>query len=344
MAVSSGDIVQATDYTDALLRVLAILGDGSGQSGYGQVVNSYETYSGVSTNDELIDHDHMNLICQDINTCSGHQSNLFIAPVNTFDTGNIIGANASGDNLDNLNATDRGFNDILSKITTIEANQDASFGYTIDDALSFTSSTRFTQWGGDGDPDDNIFCELDVEFTGTYATTNVTGRTEATAADHRRHFFNAGGDIRITFFGNSNTTKDDNWNTMFNNLTVVFGKNSTTATSGLARDGSTDVNGGGIDSAFGNFQLSTTYQIIFRKFGSDAYASNYVQVRAKRVGTNVIRFRIDFNDFAEGNPNFDERVLSGGGTMGAGIHLKRPTGLVSVPAPQAAVPTDFQDT
>ena len=342
MAVSSGDNVQATDYTDALARVLTILGDGSGQTGYGQIVESYETYSGVSANDEEINHDHYVKLLSDVDTCAAHQGSSISTVAPGF--GDIIGADATGPSADDLAITNGGFNDLLADITTIETNAANSVGFTIDDALSFSSSTRFTQWGGDGDPDDNIFCELDVEFTGTYATTNVAGRTEATAADHRRHFFNAGGDIRITFFGNNNTTKDANWNTMFNNLTVVFGKNSTTANSGLARDGSTDVNGGGIDSAFGNYQLGTTYEIIFRKFGSDVYASNYIQIRAKRVGTNVIRFRIDFNDFAEGNPNFDERLLSSGGTMGAGIHLKRPTGVVTVPVPDAAVPTDFQDT
>lgn len=343
MAVSSGNTVQATDYTGALARVLTILGNGSGQSGYGQIVDSYETYSNVSTNDELINHDHTSKLAVDVNTCASHQGIAGVA--STFNsTGEIIGADATGTVAGNLSATSRGFNDLLTGISNIETSADSSTGFTIDDVRTLTSSTRFSAWGGDGDPDDNIWSELDVIFEGGYATTNATGRIVATSSDHRRHFFNAGGDIRITFFGNSNTTKDSDWNTMLSNVTVVFGKNSTTANSGLARDGSTDVNGGGIDSAFGNYQLTTSYSIIFRKFGSGAYSTNYVQVRAKRVGTDIIRFRVDFNDFAEGNPNFDERVLVSGGTMGAGLHLKRPTGVVTIPSPSDSVATEFQDT
>jgi hypothetical protein len=341
--VATGNTVQASHYTGALGRVLTVLGDGSGQNGYGQIVPSYESYRNVSTNDELIDHDHTSKLAVDINTCASHQGISGVS--SSFNSaGKIIGANASGNSPTSLTDTSRGFNDLLAGITNIEASADSSVGFTIDDVRTLTSSTRFTAWGGDGDPDDNIWSELDVIFEGGYATTNTSGRTTATAADHRRHFFNAGGDVRITFFGNSNTTKDIDWNSMLSNVTVVFGKNNTTANSGLARDGSTDVNGGGIDSAFGNYQLTTSYNIIFRKFGSGAYSTNYVQVRAKRVGTNVIRFRVDFNDFAEGNPNFDERVLVSGGSMGAGLHLKRPTGVVTVPTPSDAVATEFQDT
>lgn len=343
MAVSSGNNVQATDYTDALDRVVAVLGNGSGQSGYGQVVASVESYKDVSTNDELIDHDHLNKLATDINTAASHQNNT--TPVVTdWATGDIIGADASGETASNLNQANYGFNDVLSAITTIESNAELAAGFTIEADRSLIDSTRVTAWGGDGDPDDNINAEFDVTFDGDYATTDANGAHTATGADHRRHFFNAGGDIRITFFGNSNTLKDQNWNAMFNNLTVIFGKNKTTANSGSARDGLTDVNGGGVDSAVGNFQLTTSYTIIFRKFGSAVYASNYIQISAKRVNQDVIRFKVDFNDFAEGNPNFDERVLVSGGDMGAGLHLRRPTGDVTVQDPVGTCPTEFQDT
>ena len=43
MAVSVGDLVDNTDYTGLVDRVNAVLGNGSGQIGYGQVVNSAKT-------------------------------------------------------------------------------------------------------------------------------------------------------------------------------------------------------------------------------------------------------------------------------------------------------------
>jgi hypothetical protein len=354
MAVSKGNNVQATDYTDALGRILVLLGDGSGQNGYGQIVPSYEAYKDVSANDEEINHDHLQTLKTDINTCSQHQSGNN-AYGQTFSTGDIIGADASGTSvtydepsdsftIDNPN-NNKGFNDLLAAISTVETNAGLVDEFTISDPRTLTSSTRTTPWGGDGDPDDNIWCELDCTFEGGYATTNSAGRTVATGADHRRHFFNAGGDLRLTFTSGSNTSKDQNWESMFNQVTVVFSKNSTTATSGAAADGSTDVNGDGTtEPATGNFQLTTGYKEIFRKYGSDVYSENYYRVRAKRVNNNVVRFRIDFNDVNEGQPNFDERVLVSGGTQSAGIHAKQPTGdFVEVPLPDGGENSGFEE-
>lgn len=354
--VAVGGLVEDTDYTSALNRVLAVLGNGSGQSGYGQVVTAKANHPNVSANDELIDKNQWNDLIADLNVCRRHQVNQDLISW-TIDTGDIIGADASATSVTrNVDGTfslvspnnAEGINDLIGSITTIEtdADQVATGQFTLGGNRSFVSSTRFSPWGGDGDPDDNIWCELDVDFQGGYTTYNTSGSLTATGDDARRHFFNAGGDIRITFSSTSLATKDANWSAMFSNVTVIFGKNSTTANSGLARDGLTDVDGGGIDSAVGNFQLSTAYQTIYRKFGSGVYAANFVQVRAKRVNNNIIRFRIDFNDAAEGNPNFDERLLlPSGSSMSAGLHLKRPSGsYVSLPEPASAVVVDFQDT
>lgn len=356
--VAKGDLVQATDIINAMARVRDVLGDGSGQSGYGQIVPSWEAYKDISVNDENVDHDHLELLKVDMNTCRQHQASADVY-ANTFSTGDVIGADASGTGvtrvvtnnvpqddftIDNAN-NNKGFNDILAAITTIENNADSIDDFTIGTPRTIAVSTRSSPWGGDGDPDDNIWCELDCTFEGGYATTNVAGRTEATGADHRRHFFNAGGDLRLTFTSGANTPKDTNWQAMFNNVTVIFGKNSTTANSGAAADGSTDVNGdGSTEPATGNFQLTTTYKEIFRKYGSSVYSENFYRVRVKRVGTNVIRFRIDFDDVNEGQPNFDERVLGAGGTQSAGIHAKQPTGdYVSVPLPDGGEFSGFEE-
>lgn len=342
--VSTGNLVQATDYTDALDRILVLLGDGTGQDGYGQIVPSYEAYKDVSVNDELIDHDHLETLKTDINTCRQHQASTD-AYTSTFSTGDIIGADASGPSASNLNDNAKGFNDLLAAITVVENNADSIDDFTIGTARSLAVSTRTSPWGGDGDPDDNIWCELDLLFEGGYATTNAAGRTSATGADHRRHFFNAGGDLRLTFTSGANTSKDQNWAAMFNNVTVIFGKNATTANTGAAADGSTDVNGdGAINAAVGNFQLTTGYKEIFRKYGSGVYDENYYRVRAKRVNNDTIRFRIDFNDINEGQPNFDERVLVSGGSQSAGVHAKQPTGdYVSIPLPSGSEFAAFQD-
>jgi hypothetical protein len=342
--VAVAGLIQDSDYKGALDRVNAVLGNGTGQSGYGQVVSSYETHKDISANDELVEADILNDIKADANKCRQHQTSANVIS-STWATGNIIGANASGSAANSLTETSKGFNDVLSAITTIENNAEDVDEFTVTNNRTLCSSTRTSPWGGDGDPDDNIYSELDVTFSGGYATTNSSGSTTASGSDHRRHFFNSGGDLRFTFSSGSNTAKDQNWASMFNNVQVVFSKNATTTNSGQARDGSTDVNGGGIDTAFGNYQLTTSYNLIFRKYGSGVYDENYYQIRAKRIGENVIRFRIDFNDVNEGQPNFDERVNTGSQEQSAGIHMKRATGTnVEVSAPTGSEAVSFQDT
>ena len=53
MVAITGQLIPATEFNNAKNRVLAILGNGSGQQGYGQIVASAEDYA-ISTNDELI--------------------------------------------------------------------------------------------------------------------------------------------------------------------------------------------------------------------------------------------------------------------------------------------------
>ena len=135
---------------------------------------------------------------------------------------------------------------------------------------------------------------------------------------------------------------------------IILGKNSTTCTgTGRARDGSTDVDGaGGIDSAVGNYQLTTGYQLIFMKNGSQAeYAENYFQIYAKRNASNdTITFLFEFTDADIGDktgtgPGVDEPVLQIGGSMACGIDLFRPTGgNVSVPEPASGVVVELRLT
>ena len=358
MAVVTGTSISASDYTDAMNRVLAVLGNGTGQAGYGQVVPSRENYA-ISANDEQVGIVEWNSLITDINKCSQHQSNVNQANFSLV-SGRIIGADADAAGVTRQETDDtfvlsspnagKGINDILDDITNITTNAEliASGQFTLTTDRAFLESQRNSPWGGDGDPDDLIYCDLDVVFEGGYSTTDATGSISATGTDHRRHFFNAGGEIRLSFTSTNLSTKDANWATLLSGAgTVIFGKNSTTSTgTGLARDGLTDVDGGGIDSSFGNFQLTTSFQTIFRKFGSDVYAANFVQVQVRRVGTDTIRFRVQFYDNAEGNPNFDERVLlTSGSLMRAGIDLKRPSGTyVNIPEPASLVVTEFNNT
>lgn len=174
-----------------------------------------------------------------------------------------------------------------------------------------TSSTRTTPWGGAAQPQ-SVF----HEFTVTFAT-----------ADARRHFFNSGGEIRFSasLTGGSGQ-KFTTWSTLFSTMgTLKFTHNNLIATSGLS-------------SGLGNFDLTSTYQILYVKgaAGIYSYLDNDYTISARGAQTsNVIQFRIEFNDGDNGSnnnvPNVDEPVT---GTLTSTISQLRATGIyVQVPSP-----------
>ena len=364
MSVSVGGIVNHTDYTGLVTSVASILGNGSGQNGYGQRVFSAENWIDTTTGRDISILE-WNTLRTDVNKCSRHQQDLDVLPDALVSEG-IIGADASGPSVTRISGdsfsidspnTNRGVNDWVSGVSNIQTNANliASGQFTLTTTRAFINSTRTTSWGGAGQGQ-TIYAEVAVQFPGGYTTTNSDGTTSvASGLDHRRHFFNAGGDIRLSMFLNGSTAKDTDWGNMLGNAGyVVFGKSATTVTgTGRARDGSTDVDGtGGIDNALGNYQLTTGYQLIFKKNGSATqYAENYVEIYAKRNAVqDTITFLIQFTDLDSGDktgigPAVDEPVLQIGGNMGCGIDLKRPTGsYVSIPEPASNVVTELRLT
>lgn len=361
MAVSKGDVVDSATYKNLVERVAAVLGNGEGQNGYGQRVFSAEDYWS-STDDTIeIGITEWNSLRGDINKARNHQTNNDTS-AELLESNKIIGADASGVSVTRISGDDfsidtpetsKGINDYITEVSNVESNAGTinAFQATTTTGGAFGNSTRTDSWGTSSNQ--SVYCELAVEFQGGYNVTApilssggaVIGyeTVQATGADHRRHFFNAGGEIRLSAFLNGSTAKDTDWGTMLGNAgTIRFLKNQTTLTgTGRARDGLTDVDGlGGIDSAIGNYQLTTGYQLIFMKNGSQAeYAENYVQIYAKRnTAGNRITFQFEFNDVDAGDqtgigPGVDEPVLAAGGSMGAQIDLKRPTGDCAVPEP-----------
>lgn len=363
--VSVGGLVEDTDYTGLVSRVAAVLGNGSGQSGYGQRVTSAENYIGISTSN-TIGVTEWNSLRTDINKCSQHQSNGDAASSSMVST-HIIGADASGPSVTRISGdtfsidtptSTRGVNDWITAVSTIETNVNSitSDNYSITFGRSFVDSSRTTPWGGAGQLQ-TIYAEIALTFDGGYTVTNTDGSTStASGSDHRRHYFNAGGDIRLSMYLAGSTPKDTDWTTMLGNADyIIFGKNSTTCSgTGRARDGSTDVdNNGSIESAVGNYQLNTSYQLIFQKNGTDVhYAENYVSIYAKRNSAgDTITFKWEFTDLDTGDqtgtgPPVDEPVLQvAGSSMGCGIDLKRPSGsYVSVPEPSPDIVTELRLT
>ena len=120
------------------------------------------------------------------------------------------------------------------------------------------------------------------------------------SADLQRHFFNAGGEVRmasnITYTGTSSKTLD--WMTMLVNMgTVKMGYTGTTAT------------GSGSGSAIGYHDLTSSYQQIFIKNGTGLYAANNYKVEAKKTSGTVLTFRLTWNDDNTGNPKYRRKRI-----------------------------------
>ena len=189
----------------------------------------------------------------------------------------------------------------FENLTTTLENEKFQIHSSQGTAEATTSATYTSSWNG------TLIHLLNVTFS---------------SADHRRQFFNAGGEIRfasnITYLGSSAKTID--WMGMLVNMgTVKMGYTSTSST------------GSGSGSTVGFHDLTTAFQTLFTKNGTGLYAANNYELKAKLVGTTQVQFRAEWNDANTGNPNYDENVL---GTLNSTITQLRATGTyVEVPTP-----------
>ena len=145
--------------------------------------------------------------------------------------------------------------------------------------------------------------------------------------EHRRHFFNSGGQIRfsasVDYTGSQGKTVD--WQNILNDMgTISFKANETI-------NNADPVVGTG--SSVGNYDLNNSYQLIYSRTGGAAYARNEYRVyainSATTDGTSQIKFKVEF---ADGRPNdltwgIDEFV---DGTFNSNVQTATPDGEVII--------------
>lgn len=249
-----GDLITAARFNLLQGKIQTVLGDGTGDSGYGQTLQSTQINAG-----DIIDADLMDALRADLAQIRIHQTGAIPSEIGDINQEEIIGEDESeGD-------VTKGFADYeaLADQATLDR---LTFANTQVDVFSGIQAQRTTQWNG----------TLEHEFTVTFSSANA-----------RRHFFNSGGQIRMsaTLSGYSGSKSQD-WFDMFAAMgTILFQHGSTTGTGGS-----------GTGSSIGNYQLTNTYQTVFQKFGSGIYAENYYSVQAKADSVNVISFLITFAD------------------------------------------------
>jgi hypothetical protein len=294
-----GDLITAARYNNAQGRVAAIIGNGSGNEGYGQTVTSEQVSSNV-----VINASHVNALYTDLRKIFIHQTGGVPNAIAEVDVGNTVAEDTSdGDAL-------KGFKDYEDFISVIET---AGNRFRLAAAQSSTLNNakviqRRNQWTAP------IECEFGVNFT---------------SADARRHFFNAGGSITMisslsgTPVSGDSVAKSQDWASILGNAGTVSINHTETTTSGT-----------GVVQSIGNYDLTTSYQEIYRKSATGVYGNNNYILFAKASDSSSIQLKFQFYDHNPGGFKIDEPVL---GLLEAKIGFVRASGSnVDTPAPAFA--------
>jgi hypothetical protein len=197
----------------------------------------------------------------DMSRARTHQTGVVPTSIENINIGDLIIDD------DTSPYTEKAVSAFESLMLSIEADR-----FLIDDSqASLTAgitSTRTTGWSG------NLQHEIEVTFS---------------TDDAARHFFNSGGALRFySTLSGGTELKTDDWRIILNNAGTVQFKHNQTASSGT-----------GTAFAIGFYNLTTTYQVIFEKVGSDvnaAYAENRYTIAAKKQNNSIIKFLISFRD------------------------------------------------
>jgi len=308
--VAVGAVIQDTDYNNIRDDIIGVLGTPSGtqgnsssNQGYGQPLESNSVAAGAT-----VTADDLNRLYLDIYTCRLHQVNGTGFAVQEVSTGNVIGADASGTDVDTLTLLQQGFNDYAAEATnSVNGRNTHSASYLAADTA--TNKQRTTAWGYGG------FNTIDHYLTVTFAgqtKSSASGNSLAlTAANHARAFFNTGGEIRLfaTRTGGAGHTKNTDWTNML-----------ATYINTISMSGSTSsVNGDGLgvsNNTIGFYDLTTSEQVVVSAVGS-TYAANTYTLRAKvdnATNPTAITFRITLTDgddqFASVDPSVDGTLTS----------------------------------
>lgn len=299
-------------------RLDQILGQGSGKSGYGQgipgygpALSSYQVSNLPESPLSVISAADINGIYADMLRARVHQIGTepteiaqLAAELNTIaeETSNKI--NDLGILETDTVGTKKGIADYEKLMNNIEF--DKFLMHPSQATLeTVVSSTRSSVWNG------IIYHEFTISFINE---------------DHRRHFFNSGGEIRIiSSITGAVVDKGKDWEAFLQSAgTIKLNHNSTTSSAGT----------GG--SAIGNYQLTPGYQTIYTKSSQgtiDAiYSGNLYKIYARTPNADSIQFRIEYNDVSTGSivdVNVD-------GILENTIQLYRAdSNYVSVPRPSA---------
>jgi len=313
--------VLAARHNNLYERIFNVLGNGAGGTGYGQgqgdgygaALESFPVSKLDNANNNIATAETINAIYADLVRARIHQIGVEPTGIDeVIPNANIIAEETSffiefgeSDNLVGVqdeNGTKKGILDFERLISDIERDK-----FLIDSSQAILepaiSSARTSPWNG------IIVHEVAVIFRN---------------ADHRRHFFNSGGEIRISLSNSGSVEpKGQDWGILCANLgTVRFKASETTAISVP------------ISTQIGNYELTENYQTLINYNGggdfSGLYSDNIVTMSARQTNDSIINFKIEFKDLANEIP-VDENVT--GRLESVFQQFRANSNSVSVPAP-----------
>jgi|APSaa5957512576_1039674.scaffolds.fasta_scaffold05104_6 hypothetical protein len=211
--------------------------------------------------------------------------------------------------------------DLLNRISSAASHQNSSIT-SITNPVSEDTISAYTALSGNVTTINTNKLNVlqngsDSSSSSTYTSTwiastqhiwTVTFNSDA----HARYFFNAGGQIRLSFnlLNESSNSKDVDWNDLTNECgTVVFTGGSGSSVNNADSQtytGTNRVGGSGatptVATSTGHSDLTTSNVQIFKQFSDNAtYSSNYIAILARADTTypaNVLTFTVNWVDNA----------------------------------------------
>jgi hypothetical protein len=264
-----GSKIRTVDYNSVQTKIANLIGTGSGTTGWGQSVGS----SQVSVSNKISVNEWANLRNDIINGyrhINGGTPSTVQAVAN-----NIIKYNDTGSTPEQATEVvvqyDRWTDQLIANRFAVHPTQ----------AKTENKGSNFQTWPGSA----GEFWRNSVS-----ATIAVT----FTTADHARHFFNSGGQIRITSSRTDGTISAQNtaWTNLLNSVgSIAFGAQIPTT-------GFSPLNGQNY------YRLTDTYQQWFSQTASSPYTLNTYRLRARSPGVannssgtaRIVEFSVDFID------------------------------------------------
>jgi len=255
--VSQAGSINAQDYNNLHNKVNDILGQGSGDYGYGQTVTSSPV---TATNYPTVDGDlvtaaQLDALRTDIEKCWKHQTSAAFT-LGDIAVGDEITAGAT------TGADNKTHNQYVKYVNDIDANR-LSIDAANQSTTSLGNSAQYTAtWG--------------VGAAGTAAAQiRYTANVSWSTATARRHYFNAGGQITIDASMNTSEgtgTKNGNWKDLLNRAGFNYDKTAenTQTTNAILRQ--------------------TTYGT------AGVYSDNYARIYTKNLSSTQLQCVIEFID------------------------------------------------